>query len=407
VDITYVTQDGLEKAVESIDAPPAGDSTPTPRIVDAVILTEAEPEYGQGLAAALLITDLVDFEPMDQSTASSSSNALTELLGAPAPTHSLPTTSPVPAVPAPPTSAFAAALTDSQPVPTPPPPAPPEPAVKVEQPAPALNLSQAVPSWKDQLDWDSPDTVQNSEVDPAAAVSPSVSETSDLNASSVPEAAEDSLRAKMINLGHAAPSWKDQLDWDSPEEIVPTPEFDFGATGDAALNAVASNDRSEEGGESDRPQLQTQNSATVTSENAPLSIMESGQDALNNDSDIGLSRSSHEITGDYDRYTVEEGSVHAETDESSGNGDTTSSTTGHQVASFFDSEKEVQPTDENEQNHEESDEDQGFLPGDDWVDIDPSVQMETAAHLQPITMDNLTLKQGRSGKKNKDKKKHK
>jgi hypothetical protein len=135
--------------------------------------------------------------------------------------------------------------------------------------------------------------------------------------------------------------------------------------------------------------------------------MESGQDALNNDSDIGLSRSSHEITGDYDRYTVEEGSVHAETDESSGNGDTTSSTTGHQVASFFDSEKEVQPTDENEQNHEESDEDQGFLPGDDWVDIDPSVQMETAAHLQPITMDNLTLKQGRSGKKNKDKKKHK
>jgi hypothetical protein len=33
--------------------------------------------------------------------------------------------------------------------------------------------------------------------------------------------------------------------------------------------------------------------------------------------------------------------------------------------------------------------------------------METAAHLQPITMDNLTLKPGRAGKKNKDKKKHK
>jgi hypothetical protein len=438
----YVTQDGLDKAVESIDAPPAMASSPTPRIVDAVIPPEPEHGYGQGLAAALLITDLVDFEPMDQSTSSSRNNALTELLGGSqaSPSAPVPTTPPIPADPANP-------------------PAPPPAAVKIEQPIPTLNLSQAVPSWKDQLDWDSPDMVQESEPETAgdsvinsatpaelnelndsdsgvsagstefagstdstgstdsaasagltdSAASVHAVDLTDSPGSSVQESSAGLLRGKVIDLGHAAPSWKDQLDWDSPEESVTASDPASEATDDLAVNSVSTNQTDDDEKESDEAQSEKTSPAIITSENAPLSIMEAGQDALSNTSEPGGARSSHEITGDYDRYTAEDGSSHAiETDESSGNGDTTTSTTGHHVASFFDSEKEEQSKEESEQ-HPVADlhDDEGFLPGDDWVDIDPTVQMETAAHLQPITMDNLTLKQGRSAKKNKDKKKHK
>jgi hypothetical protein len=140
--------------------------------------------------------------------------------------------------------------------------------------------------------------------------------------------------------------------------------------------------------------------------------MEAGEDALGIN-ERSTTRASHEVTGDFDRYIAEDGSSHAgPSNESSDNGDTASSTTGHSVPSFFDSEKEEHQDQEIEHlhstdSHDDDDDDQAFLPGDDWIDIDPTVQIETAAHLQPITMDNLTLKPGRSGKKNKDKKKHK
>lgn len=418
----YVTKDGLDKAVETINAPATETTVHVPKVVDAVI--PSEPEHGQGLAAALMpkITDLVDFEPMDQSTTSSGSNALTELLGGSTSSSSSPL------------SIFGA------PAPSQAPPQFIQPAAEhsTEQSMPALNLSQAVPSWKDQLDWDSPDTVAEKIGEPARVESP-VSETanltngdelSELPVQANPEPNDELIRAKIIDLGHAAPSWKDQLDWGSPEELSLEAIHQQAFTG-KEVDAPASEDLSAQnqladssnapaepnpGENASQPPRDSSNAGTITSENAPLSITELGHNALGKNSEAENSRSSGEITGDYDKYIADENTSHTiHAREHNETSDTTNSTTGHSIASFFDSEKEEHQnkTDEPTSQAQTSTDstsikaEKDHLPGDDWVDIDANKQMETAAHLQPITMDNLTLKPGRSGKKGKDKKKHK
>jgi hypothetical protein len=83
--------------------------------------------------------------------------------------------------------------------------------------AQGLQISNAVPSWKDQLDWDAPETVATK------------SASTDLEheregLSHTPAAGSISSqqlpRMREINIANAAPSWKDQLDWEdvSPEE---------------------------------------------------------------------------------------------------------------------------------------------------------------------------------------------
>ena len=279
----YVTADGLEKAIEAIDAPPQ-QSQPTPQIIDAAI--PAEIQKGPGLSAALLprITDLVDFEPMEKP---SGMNALTELLGGGGGGGGSP----------PPQQQQQQQQQQT-------------PAQALAPAIPSVNVSQAVPSWKDQLDWDSPEE----EPKPAHEVEATVSDTSESQVSEVP----DPNRTTGINLGRALPSWKDQLDWESPES--PAEESAVEGVPEVPAGVDASHDW-------------------------PMEPMP---------------------TAPADASPV--------------------------VAAY---------REESTEDHEIS------LPGDDWIDIDSSQQMETATHLQPITMDNLTLKQGKQSKKNKDKKKNK
>ena len=131
-------------------------------------------------------------------------------------------------------------------------------------------------------------------------------------------------------MGHALPSWRDQLDWESPEEPA---------------SAVA---------ESETAETSEPAKTAETAETAKTAAT-----APSNDN-------SHEWPMDPMTESQEDAAVH----------------------------------DESKEHNEET-----SLPGDDWIDIDPSHQMETAAHLEPLTMDNLTLKAGRPSKKNRDKKK--
>ncbi|HEY9775193.1 MAG TPA: hypothetical protein V6C81_15620 [Planktothrix sp.] len=81
---------------------------------------------------------------------------------------------------------------------------------KPESPSPAeakkasLDIKHAVPSWTDQLDWD---TVESQKEEPPAVST---------------EAAESSLSEPSgrpaLRLSNAVPTWKDQLDWSSPSE---------------------------------------------------------------------------------------------------------------------------------------------------------------------------------------------
>lgn len=84
-----------------------------------------------------------------------------------------------------------------------------------------INLANAVPAWKDQLDWSSPPG------DSAAEEPPDLTdeigthqrenqETLELEPI-VAESAESELEVREIRLSDAVPSWKDQLDWGSPE----------------------------------------------------------------------------------------------------------------------------------------------------------------------------------------------
>lgn len=92
-----------------------------------------------------------------------------------------------------------------------------EVAVKPRQIEPAaptnLNASSAVPTWKDQLDWSKPLPVD----DDASLMdrNPEKQSLADLLGNVNTEAAEPE-KVKISN--NAAPSWKDQLDWEQPSD---------------------------------------------------------------------------------------------------------------------------------------------------------------------------------------------
>ncbi|MBS1955349.1 MAG: hypothetical protein JST89_14285 [Cyanobacteria bacterium SZAS-4] len=94
-----------------------------------------------------------------------------------------------------------------------------EVAVKPRQIEPAapsnLNASSAVPTWKDQLDWSKPLPVD----DDASLMdrNPEKQSLADLLGNVNTDAAEPE-KVKISN--NAAPSWKDQLDWEQPPDAA-------------------------------------------------------------------------------------------------------------------------------------------------------------------------------------------
>jgi hypothetical protein len=335
VDRGYVTEEGLAKAIEELNAPPTV-SLPPPIVISAAPPPEPQ-EKGPGLSAALLprITDLVDFEPMDKSP--SSSNALADLLGGgggTGSTASSDSSAPSAALSAPATTSQASAPLQQQ--------------TQTVAP-PTLNLSQAIPSWKDQLDWDAPEDqlpapVAESVPEPAATTSNTVSGVREL----------DPNRTSQLNLGRAVPSWRDQLDWGAPEEDK---QDEVPAEAASAGQEISESKASAE-------------NETDNSTEWPIDLTQPADSAP------------HTPPIDTGDQTQDE---HGHEHESEPESESATAAAGEKLEDYFDQET---------------------LPGDDWMDIDPTHQMETAAHLEPITMDSLTLKQGKGSRK-KDKKKGK
>ncbi len=94
-----------------------------------------------------------------------------------------------------------------------------------EQPPPPppradLSVSSAVPTWKDQLDWSKPLVVDDESTADRDPEKQSLAELLGNVQLEVPEqvAPEEPEVRKISN--NAAPSWKDQLDWEKPEEPV-------------------------------------------------------------------------------------------------------------------------------------------------------------------------------------------
>jgi hypothetical protein len=119
---------------------------------------------------------------------------------------------------------------------------------QVEPPAQNLNTSSAVPTWKDQLDWSKPLPVD----DDASLIdrSPDKQSLADLlgnvNTDTVPE--PDVVKIS----NNAAPSWKDQLDWNKPEDAENTNDTTSGA-------ASASNEGTPQANEESKPSLSVAN----------------------------------------------------------------------------------------------------------------------------------------------------
>lgn len=79
-----------------------------------------------------------------------------------------------------------------------------------QRPNSSLDSKNAVPSWKDQLDWGS-DTTED-----APTISMGDAEST--------ETKSDSGESPKIQLSNAVPTWKDQLDWGSPEDAGAAPQ---------------------------------------------------------------------------------------------------------------------------------------------------------------------------------------
>ncbi|HEY9684049.1 MAG TPA: hypothetical protein V6C86_20875 [Oculatellaceae cyanobacterium] len=335
VDRGYVTEEGLAKVVEELNAPPVV-SLPPPIVISAA---PPEPqEKGPGLSAALMpkITDLVDFEPMEKSA--NSNNALADLLGGGGANSEGGSNTPAASA----VSAPSAAPQASPPV--------PQISQQTQTAAPpTLNLSQAIPSWKDQLDWDAPED----EIPPPQPIPESMTEPEPAN--NIPAVRElDPNRTSQLNLGRAVPSWRDQLDWGAPEEEEKKEVTEVAQP--SSEDVDSKQPEKEEVDDSDWP-IDLTPPAKHTPEVTPAGSEEQTQDSEQNQA------RSHEPD--------------SEPESAAG--------AGEKLEDYFDHDN---------------------LPGDDWLDIDPTHQMETAAHLEPITMDSLTLKQGKSSRK-KDKKKNK
>lgn len=342
VDRGYVTEEGLAKVVEELNAPPVV-SLPPPIIISAAPPPEPQ-EKGPGLSAALMpkITDLVDFEPMEKSAGSN--NALADLLGGGGGASNTESGSSTPAAAA--VSAPSAAPQASAPV-------QPQTSQQTQTVAPpTLNLSQAIPSWKDQLDWDAP---EDEVAPPAQPTSEVVTELEPTN--TVPAVRElDPNRTSQLNLGRAVPSWRDQLDWGAPEEEEKK----------EVSEAVPPNS---EDADSKQPEQEQADDSGWPIDLTPPAELAPQVTPPN----------SEEQTQDSEQPQAKDHDHEPDSEPESPTG------AGEKLEDYFDHDN---------------------LPGDDWLDIDATHQMETAAHLEPITMDSLTLKQGKGSRK-KDKKKNK
>jgi hypothetical protein len=88
-----------------------------------------------------------------------------------------------------------------------------------EQAPSNLSASSAVPTWKDQLDWSKPLPVDND----ASLVdrNPEKQSLAELLGNVNSEVTPDSTEKDSIKISNnAAPSWKDQLDWEQPQEAT-------------------------------------------------------------------------------------------------------------------------------------------------------------------------------------------
>jgi hypothetical protein len=115
-------------------------------------------------------------------------------------------------------------------------------------------VENAVPSWKDKLDWDKPED----EVETQAG-------------GDEPKATEaEAPKRPALSLSNAVPTWKDQLDWSSPEEagepaLVSTGENEVLETAESArevgestgenLATIDVEQEDEESAEADQPHL--------------------------------------------------------------------------------------------------------------------------------------------------------
>ncbi len=88
-----------------------------------------------------------------------------------------------------------------------------------EQAPSNLSASSAVPTWKDQLDWSKPLPVD----DDASLVdrNPEKQSLAELLGNVNTEVAADQIEKDSVKISNnAAPSWKDQLDWEQPQEAT-------------------------------------------------------------------------------------------------------------------------------------------------------------------------------------------
>jgi hypothetical protein len=112
---------------------------------------------------------------------------------------------------------------------------------QVEQAGPTnLNASSAVPTWKDQLDWSKPLPADDDAS--LMARNPEKQSLAELLGGVKSEPASDPEKLKISN--NAAPSWKDQLDWEQAEEPTSvssetTDTNESGAQGPAIFDAAA------------------------------------------------------------------------------------------------------------------------------------------------------------------------
>ncbi len=88
-----------------------------------------------------------------------------------------------------------------------------------EQAPSNVSASSAVPTWKDQLDWSKPLPVD----DDASLVdrNPEKQSLAELLGNVNTEVAADQIEKDSVKISNnAAPSWKDQLDWEQPQEAT-------------------------------------------------------------------------------------------------------------------------------------------------------------------------------------------
>jgi hypothetical protein len=180
----------------------------------------------------------------------------------------------------------------------------------------ALIISQAVPVWQDQLDWDAPDNLlENTNISASSTQSGANPTNSDaIEPKIISEEIPSQETKPTINLTRALPSWQDQLDWAAPDN-------------ETALD-----------------QLQPDTTYIVEKNLGETPKQQTNKKLEDDDQEIAYSQSAEQTEA---------------------------------------SESE------------------------EWCETPPERQMETSTQLQSLKIDDMTIKQGNTYKKNKDKKKFK